>query len=143
MIDQVVVETCEVAQLVGTPYCGFAIQAHAALVSEGLVERDELLVGGGACAIVARLAGGEAIGIMVFDDLVDARSLHIRLVFVVPDFRRRGVCRLMHDELVKAAERRGATRIEARSLVGNAAYGRVAVALGHRATAQIYRLSCC
>jgi GNAT superfamily N-acetyltransferase len=139
MSDRLDVEVVEVPHLGGTMHCGFAIRAHAATIEEGLVEGDEVLIYGDMPAIVARLSD-ETIGIVAFDEAKARGLLFVYLAFVVPDFRRRGVFRLMHDELVKSAERRGCARIESASSLGNVAYNRAAVALGHRVVSQAYRL---
>lgn len=134
------VETAEIPYLGGTPYAGFAVRAHAALIEEGLSEPHEVMVYNDQSAIVARLATGEPIGIVTFTKVDATNSFFIRIGFVVPDFRRRGVFRLMQDELFITAERRGVTRIEFASMIGNTVMNRVATSVGYHVRAQVYRM---
>lgn len=138
-MTDLVVETAEIPHLGGTPYAGFAVRAHAALIEEGLSDPRDVLVWPMQSAIVARLSVEEPIGILTFDeDRLDI--LHIYIAFVTPDFHRRGVFRLMHDELVKTAERLGATRIEFATSPGNTAMARTAAATGFRLVTHGYRM---
>jgi GNAT superfamily N-acetyltransferase len=141
VVTDITIETVVVPRIGGTPYAGFAIRAHAALIEEGLSSPDEALVANHHSAVVARLATGEAVGVVTFSAIETNNTIFAWLAFVVPDFRRRGVYRLMHEELVKAAERLGAVGIEAISVAGNVAFNRTATSSGMRVVAQVYRPS--
>ena len=138
MVD-LAIETAEIPLIGGTTYAGFAVRAHAALLESAQADDCEVLVHAQQSAIVARLATGEPIGILTFNKQEQSNSIFVFIAFVVPDFRRRGVFRLMNEELVKSAERLGASRIEMVSSVGNASFNLVATASGYRVVAQVYR----
>lgn len=138
-MSSIAIDIAEVPRLGGTPHAGFAVRSHAALIEEGLSDPCEVMVHPDHSAVVARLATGETIGILTFSKNDASNTLFAWVTFVVPDFRRRGVYRLMHEELVRAAERRGCVGIEAVSVVGNAGFNRAAVSGGMRVVAQVYR----
>lgn len=134
--DTLPLETFEVTRLGGTPFHGFAIQAHAMLLSEGLCDPSEALFHGNNSAIVARIHG-EAIGIVVFSMRHITR---ISLAYVLPDYRRRGVFRRMLDEVGIVTQREGLTRITASASVGNVAFNKAAVGCGLKVVDQVYAI---
>ena len=135
MSDTLPLTLIRVQQLGGSPYAGFAVQAHAALLDEGLSDPSMTMVGWDTNAIVARVGRDEqmAVGIITYSYLNYCARLDIGVGFVVPDFRRRGVYRAMWDEIVLEAQRLKATKILGTTYIKNDRMVKVAVALGRRA----------
>jgi GNAT superfamily N-acetyltransferase len=132
-------ETVVVHHLGGTPFHGFAVQVHAALLAAGLCDPRDPLVYPGDGAILARV-GEDLVGVITYRYYEDAMSLRACAAYVLPDWRRRGVFRLMHEELVRVAAGRRAGRIEARSLATNAAFRAAACASGMVALSTLYAM---
>lgn len=133
-------EVVVVPRLGGTPYYGFAVRAHATMLSMGQAEPGNELFTGESAAVVAKVHCGDeayAIGVLTFSGTADG-SLFVGLAYVDPDYRGRGVYRSMVDELHKAAERAGASKIVAATWVGNPAGDKAIVALGFRMVGHYY-----
>lgn len=139
MVD-IQIETAEVPHIGGTSYAGFAVRAHASMIEEGQSDSRDVMVVAQQSAIIARIASGETIGILTFLPSEASNTIFLYLAYVVPDYRRRGVFRLMHDELVKAAERRGVAAIESVSMISNTVYRAAVVSAGSRVVAQVHRM---
>lgn len=134
-------EVVDLPRLVGSPYYGFAVQAHAALLDSGAVDPSDVLVHPEDGAIVAQIEVGGTkymAGIVVYS--VGPSSLSIGLAYVQPDLRRRGIYRHMLEAVVKIAERLGDARVTARVGISNAEFGRAAVATGMRVASQVYEM---
>ena len=137
--DEVKLETFVVPQLGGTPYYGFAVQVHAALLDAGQSTPHDPMVEPGDSAIVARV-GDQTVGMISYRAYIPNRSLLVCLAFVLPDWRRRGIFGHMFAGVIKAAERAGCPRIQAVSMVNNVAFNKVAAASGVRAVATVYQM---
>lgn len=136
-MSDVRLETTDVPHLGGTPYLGFAVLAHAALVEQGLVDPRDALVDPADGAVVARVESGP-VGIFTYRYFPANRCLCVALAYVLPDWRRRRVFGHAFAELVRVAGERGATRIEAGTLASNSAFARAAVGVGMRLTHHVY-----
>lgn len=132
-------ETVDVPRIGGTPFHGFAIQVHAALLDAGLCDPRDSLIWHTDGAVVSRV-GEQLVGAITYHYYEESKSLWATAAYVLPDWRRRGIFGLMFEELVKVAERRGAGRIEAGSLVSNAIFNKVAVASGMAVVGYTYSM---
>src|ERR1700761_1892708 len=104
MNDSLPLEIFEVPHLAGSPFHGFAIQAHAVMLAEGLCDPHEALVREDDSAVIARVHG-EVVGIATFSQWRPHTCLH--LAWVLPDYRRRGIFRQMFEQLIRASENEG------------------------------------
>ena len=134
MSDQIALNVRYLKQLGGTPYLGFAVQAHAALLDEGLADPTTAMVGWGTSAMVAHVGRDMlACGIITFNHAEWDNRFDIGVGYVMPDYRRRGIYRLMWDELVLEAQRLKVARIYSAVKISNASMMKVATALGRHA----------
>ena len=138
-MSEIPIETSEIHHIGGTPYAGFAVRAHAALIEDGLSDPADILVDAQHRAIVARV-GEEPVGILTFIEDTRLNSVFVCVAFVVPDYRRRRIFGLMYEELIKAAERLGASRIEAITATNNVVFPRAADRVGMRRAGSLYRM---
>lgn len=131
-------ETLVVERLARTPHYGFAMLAYADMLTMGQVDLLGRPFSWNDAAIVA-MVGDQDVGIVAFDG-ADLDAATVRLAYVHPDYRRRGIFRLMHAELLKWCERYHRRIAEFDAPVGNSAFGRTLVAVGAALATQCYRV---
>src|SRR5436190_20228823 len=103
-------EIVVVDQLGGTPYLGYAIQAHAALVRDGDSVSHVQMVGWDNKAVVALLEG-KVVGIITYADSKHVKEWNILIGFVDPDRRKEGIYKQMWAKLVQQARLKDVYRI--------------------------------
>ena len=137
MSDELKLKTFEVPKLLGTPYYGFAIQAHADLIGSNIVEQSDVLIRESSSTIVAQIEiadSWETIGAIVYQKTTG----DISMAYVLSDFRRRGVYRYMLYELIKAAERDKLSRLSFVVPAGMSNFGKIAMATDFRAKSLVF-----
>jgi GNAT superfamily N-acetyltransferase len=118
-----------VARLAGDDATALAVVAHAEMIADGLADPAFPMVNWDDGAIVAALDGEHA-GIITFQFVEWRSELAIKLGFVDPKCRGRGVYRAMWRELVELAQGKGARRITGVTHANNTVMRTVAARLG-------------
>jgi GNAT superfamily N-acetyltransferase len=132
MSDRIPMKIARVQALGGTPFLGFAIRVHAAMLEEGWADATTAMVYHNTRAVVATLEIGEPVGIMTYDYAEHTRNVNVGLGYVIADYRRRGIYKMMWSVLCEEARALGAARVFSAVHAKNVAMLKVCSALDRR-----------
>jgi GNAT superfamily N-acetyltransferase len=132
MSDRIPLKIIKIPALGGTPILGFAVRVHAAMLEEGWADATTAMVYHNTRAVVAMIEVGEPVGIITYDYVEHARNVNIGLGYVIADYRRRGIYKMMWSVLCEEARMLGAARVFSMVHAKNIAMLKVCSALDRR-----------
>ena len=101
-----------------TPALPLALEGWHSLVQRGLTD-NTIVIGWDDKALVYR-KGGVAMGVLTFDLTEWRKEIYVKIGFVLPQYRRKGVYTALFDCLTEYARRKGIKFIVGATLTANA-----------------------